>query len=248
MRSSRRSHNSMPSPQKDDHDPFNTRRPEVFKLRGWRWLVFYPVALLLILYLRSIRFRMNPETRERISGIPHPRMIVLWHNRDMIAPEVIRRFLVPERTAALISPSRMAAWQAAFFQAYRFRVVRGSTTRRSVQAGIELMRAMREGYDVATAPDGPSGPLYSYQEGSIAIARKVKAPVIMVMPNCRMAYRAGNWDRTLWPMPFAKVDIQVKIVAADDPLWEKSSTEVASEFRRVCLELTDDPFTFEDHG
>ncbi|MEX0320772.1 MAG: lysophospholipid acyltransferase family protein [Puniceicoccaceae bacterium] len=238
----------MSSPVKDDHDPFNVRRPEVFEIAGWRKLLFHPISWALILYLRSIRFKMDKQMVEAISAIPHPRMFVMWHNRSFLSPEVFRKFLIPEKTAALISPSRMAAWQVAFFKLYNFIIVRGSTTRRSVQAGIELLRVMREGADAGISPDGPSGPLYVYQEGSVAIARKISAPVIILVPNCRMAMRSNNWDRTLWPMPFARVEVQAKVVQPDDPLWTKSNAEVASELRRLCLELTEDPFTFEDHG
>lgn len=236
----------MPSTEKDDHDPFNTKRPEVFELSGWRWWVFHPVAWLLRIYLRTIRFRIDQAMLDELSTIPSPRMYVMWHNRSFLSPEMFRRFFNAETTATLISPSRMAAWQVAFFDLFKFQIVRGSTTRRSIQAGIELLKCMREGNDAGISPDGPSGPLYSFQEGSVAIARKASAPLVILMPNCTMAYRSKNWDRTLWPLPFMRADITVKIVPADDPLWSQSNAEVAKQLRRICLDLTKDPFALED--
>lgn len=235
----------MVTPAKDDHDPFNVRRPEVFEISGWRWLLFQPISWVLILYLRSIRFRMSQQAVDSIDAVPHPRMYVMWHNRSFLSPEIFRRFLDPSMTASLISPSKMAAWQVAFFKLYNFIIVRGSTTRRSVQAGIELLRTMREGHDAGISPDGPSGPLYVYQEGAVAIARKAAAPVVILIPNCRMAIRSNNWDRTMWPLPFSRVEVASITVLPDNPIWGKSNTEAAAELRRICLELTDDPFPFD---
>ena len=231
------------TPGKDAHDPYNTRRPQVYELGGWQWLLFYPAAWALRLYFLTWRFHLDEAAREALRDSRPPRLIVMWHNRSLASPEPLRRFLDTSRIACLISPSRVAAWEAAFFRLFRFRVVRGSTTRRSIQAGIELLRALRRGEDAGITPDGPSGPLYSFQTGAVAIARKARCPVLVIVPNTRAAWRLNSWDRHLIPLPFARIDLRIRLIQPEDPLWKQPDAEAAKEIRRVCLEMTEDPFT-----
>jgi lysophospholipid acyltransferase (LPLAT)-like uncharacterized protein len=229
-------------PSAHAHDPFNTRRPEVHELRGWRRVVLWPVAVLLQLYFRTWRIRLDADSAEALAATGPPRLIVVWHNRSLPMPEVFRRRFDPARVTCLISPSRMAAWEVAFFRRFRLRVVRGSTTRRSIPAAIELLRALRAGHDVGISPDGPSGPLYSFQPGAVAIARKAAVPLLLVIPNCRAALRLPTWDRHLVPLPFARIDLAVRSIPADDPLWCAPNAAVAARARQVCLEISRDPF------
>jgi lysophospholipid acyltransferase (LPLAT)-like uncharacterized protein len=231
----------------DSQDPFNTKRPEVHELRGLQWLVFYPVAWLLWLYFRSWRWRMSPEAMERIAAQDRPRLFVIWHNRSLTGSVWLSRFVDPTKVACLVSPSRMAAWEVAFFDFIRLKVVRGSTTRRSIQAGIEIFRCLRTGDDAGISPDGPSGPLYCFQEGAVALARKAGAAVVMVVPNAKAAWRMNTWDRHLVPLPFAKLPVNTRVIGPDDPVWDNDNATVAEELRRVYLEMTEDPFTIHEH-
>jgi lysophospholipid acyltransferase (LPLAT)-like uncharacterized protein len=231
----------------DSQDPFNTKRPEVYKLKGFQWVLFYPVAWLLWLYIKSWRFRISPEALRAINEATRPRLVVIWHNRSLVGSIVLCRYFNPAEVACLVSPSRMAAWEVAFFDFIGLKVIRGSTTRRSVQAGIEILRSMRTGCDSGISPDGPSGPLYSFKEGAVALARKSGASLLLIAPNAGSAWRAKTWDRHLIPLPFAKIETEVSCVPPNDPIWDNSDAQVASELRRVCLEMTKDPFSIPEH-
>lgn len=231
-----------------DHDPFNTRRPEVHNLTGWRRLVFYPPAWSLQLYFRSFRFRLDPQSEQLLRDVPPPRLIVVWHNRSLVAPEMFRRFFDPARIACLISPSRTAAWEVAFFKQFRLRAIRGSTTRRSIQAAREMFRLLRGGNDIGISPDGPSGPLYSFQPGAVALARKAGVPLLFAIPNCPSAWRLRTWDRHLVPPPFAPIDLGLRALLPGDPAWNEPNAAVAAKARQVCLEITRDPFQIDADG
>jgi len=237
----------MTRPAPDQHDPFNTRRPDVHELTGWRWILFYPAALGLWLYFLTWRFRIDAPDRRILESTPGPRLVVSWHNRSLVMPQLLRRILDPSKLFCLISPSRMAAWEVAFFDLFGLRVVRGSTTRRSIQAAIEILRALRRGDDAGISPDGPSGPLYAFQKGAVTLARKAGVPLIILVPNCRAAWRLRTWDRHLVPLPFARIRIRIRAVMPDDPVWNQSDEAVSAQLRRVCLEMTEDPFTMNDH-
>lgn len=237
----------MSATRDENWDPFNTKRKVVYELGFRQKLVFYPVALFLQLYYRTWRIRLDPESRAALEAKGPPRLLVVWHNRSFPIPEVFRRCFDPEKVVCLISPSKLAAWEVGFFRRFRLRVVRGSSTRRSVQAAREMLRALRTGSDVGISPDGPSGPLYSFQLGAVAIARKARVPLLLAIPNCRAARRLRTWDRHLVPLPFARIDFAVRRIEADDPVWNGSDEEVAARVRRVCLEITEDPFHFREH-
>lgn len=232
----------MSAPATDGLDPFNTKRPVVHELKFHQKLLFYPASWFLQLYFRTWRVRLDEASRKILEQTPSPRMIVVWHNRSFPMPEVFRRCFQPERVSCLISPSKLAAWEVAFFRQFRLRVVRGSSTRRSVQAARELFRELRSGNDVGISPDGPSGPLYSFKPGAVAIARKAGVPVLLAIPNARAARRLKTWDRHLVPYPFATIDLDVRVVAPDNPVWNGSDEQVAAHLREVCLEITKDPF------
>ena len=229
----------------DSHDPYNTKRLQVHELRVWQWLLFHPAAWGLRLLFLTWRFRMAPGAEEGMRKAGSPRLIVMWHNRSLVGPEMLRRYFDPPSVTCLISPSRMAAWEVAFFRLFRLRIVRGSTTRRSIQAGMEILRALRAGFDAGITPDGPSGPIYSFKEGAVAIARKAGVPILLIVPNARAAWRTRTWDRHLVPLPFARIELRMRTIAPDDPVWERSNEEAGREIRRVCLEMTEDPFKVE---
>lgn len=237
----------MSSPPSDSHDPFNTQRPTVHELGPARTVLFTPLVWLLQLYFRTWRISLDEDSARALRETPLPRLIVVWHNRSLPMPEVFRRFFDPTRLACLISPSRMAAWEVAFFRRFRLRVVRGSTTRRSIQAARELFRELRGGHDVGISPDGPSGPLYSFQPGAVAIARKAGVPLLLAIPNCRQAIRLKTWDRHMVPWPFARLEVRIRAILPDDPLWQLPQSETAEAIRQVCLEITEDPAYLAAH-
>jgi lysophospholipid acyltransferase (LPLAT)-like uncharacterized protein len=174
-------------------------------------------------------------------------MIVVWHNRSLVAPEMFRRFFDPSRIACLISPSRMAAWEVDYFRRFHLRAIRGSTTRRSIQAAREILQQLRAGNDIGISPDGPSGPLYTFRPGAVALARKAGVPLLLAIPNCRKAFRLKTWDRHMIPCPFARIEVAIRAIQPDDPVWEGPDAQIAAHARKVCLEITRDPFQVDPH-
>ncbi len=235
--------NAEMSPSRpDNHDPFNTQRPTVYSLSLPQKLVFYPVAWVLRVYLRSWRFHIDDSGIETLESVTRPRILMAWHNRSLVTAEFVHRYLQPSRLAALISPSRNGAWEVAMFRFLGLQVIRGSTTRRSIQASMEILRTLKKGNDVGISPDGPSGPLYSFQEGATALARRAGVPLVMIASSCRNARRLKTWDRHMVPPPFARIDVRVKAFPPGDPVWEGSIASTTEQIRKECLEMTEDPF------
>jgi lysophospholipid acyltransferase (LPLAT)-like uncharacterized protein len=198
-------------------------------------MAFWPPALALHLYYRTLRIEVEARTREILQSTPSPRMLVVWHNRSLVMPEVFRRYFDPPKLNCLISASRLAAWEVAFFRTMRLRIIRGSTTRRSVHAVREMIRELRQGHDVGISPDGPSGPLFSFQTGALAIARKAQVPLLFLTAHSRTAFRASTWDRHFIPLPGSRLLLIADCIQPHDSLWELSDRDLADQLRMRFL-------------
>lgn len=224
-----------PQPMKKAR-PFESGR--IFRLRGWQWALFWPAAVCLGVYLRSLRMHLHPEEAARFRETAAPRVLVTWHNRSLLAPEIARRFFPPHSVACLISPSRKAAWQVAFYERMRMIVIRGSSSRRGIAAMRESVAALRSGLDMAISPDGPIGPLYEIKRGAVTLARMSASPVIFIVPNARCALRLRTWDRHLIPLPFSRVEVRMAFALA--PAASKNDTDTLVRWNALLASITDD--------
>ncbi|MCC5841873.1 MAG: DUF374 domain-containing protein [Opitutales bacterium] len=210
----------------------------IFRLRAWQWALFWPVAIFVSLYLRSLRMRICPDEASRFQSTAAPRVLVTWHNRSLLAPEIARRFFPPDSVACLISPSRRAAWQVAFYEYMRMIVIRGSSSRRGIAAMRESVAALRSGRDMAISPDGPIGPLYEIKRGAVTLARMSASPVVFIVPNARCAWRLRTWDRHLIPLPFSRVEVRMAFAPA--PEISKQDDESLIAWNALLASITED--------
>ncbi len=82
---------------------------------------------------------------------------------------------------------------------------RGSSSRGGSAALRALLRHLGEGTTVAVLVDGPRGPARVAKTGIVAVARMSGLPVQPVAFSARPALRLKSWDRSLIPLPFARV-------------------------------------------
>jgi lysophospholipid acyltransferase (LPLAT)-like uncharacterized protein len=219
----------------DPERPNALRRGTVHEVGGWRWLPFWPAAWGLDLYYRTLRPRFDPAERAAFEALTGPRIIVAWHNRSLLFPLLVRD-LRPERIHTLISASRLAAWEAAYFAHRKIPAIRGSTTRGGAVAAKAALRALRRGEDVAVSPDGPSGPLYDVQPGVLRIARHSGATLVLLGANCPGARRLRTWDRHLVPWPGQAVDVRLRLLPAS-AVREGDEREACAGLRAALLEI-----------
>ena len=179
------------------------------KIEGWRarWLVAIGFRLFQLL-VRTLRFEiddrgnlLNTPSGERYIG-------ALWHNRLLLIPFVVWRFLPIRRGgAALISASRDGALIADVVERFTFKPVRGSSSRRGSAALRELADVIAAGRDAVITPDGPRGPAYEVGPGIIFLAQKTGAAVVPINMEYSSCWRLRSWDRFIVPRPFSKVRV-----------------------------------------
>lgn len=224
--------------QAADTAPNAFTRGKIYRVEGWQWLLFWPAALGLDLYYKTLRVSMPPEERALLEATPGPRLLVLWHNRSLLLPVMFRHFDYT-RIRCLISASKLAAWEAAYFDHWGMRSIRGSSTRRGIQATREMLKAIRAGHDLAISPDGPSGPLYAFKRGAIMVARQCNVPMILITANARQAHRLKTWDRHLVPLPFSRVELRARVIPPLRDLNFENDAAIAEYLRKEALDISD---------
>jgi lysophospholipid acyltransferase (LPLAT)-like uncharacterized protein len=82
---------------------------------------------------------------------------------------------------------------------------RGSSSRGGPAALAGAIRAAHEGRFIGVLCDGPRGPARRCKPGVLAIARATGLPLYPVAFAARPALTFPSWDRTILPLPFARV-------------------------------------------
>ena len=178
------------------------------KIDGWRarWLIAVGFVLLRT-WERTLRYTVEDRADVLRRPISEAGIGAVWHNRLLILPLVLRRFLPERRGAALISASRDGAWIASLVKKVGFDAVRGSSSRQGVAAVLQMAEVLATGRDVVIAPDGPRGPAYQLGQGIIFLAQKSDAPIFPVNLEYSHSWRVKSWDRFFLPRPFSKVRV-----------------------------------------
>ena len=203
------------------------------KIEGWRarWLIAFGHRLLQV-WARTLRFTID-DRAGLIGTPPNERYIgALWHNRLLLFPFVLKRYLPARRGAALISASRDGAILADLIERFDFEVVRGSSSRQGASAIRELSEVIASGRDVVITPDGPRGPAYQLGQGIIYLAQQSGAEVVPVNMEYSSSWRVKSWDRFILPKPFSKV----RVILAPPHRVAATSTEEEFERERVRLQ------------
>lgn len=143
-----------------------------------------------------------------VGGRSNERFIgALWHNRLLLLPFVIRRYLPHRRGAGLISASRDGTMLADLVKRFGFEVVRGSSSRQGAAAMLQLADLIAGGRDAVITPDGPRGPVYELGAGIVFLAQKSGAAVVPVNMEYSNCWRLKSWDRFILPVPFSRVRV-----------------------------------------
>lgn len=140
-----------------------------------------------------------------------PVILCLWHCLVPIAPVVWPKAHA-DRLRILISQSTDGELIARTMAGIGLGAIRGSSQKRTdpaktkggVAAFREMAKWVRNGGSIAITPDGPRGPAQVMADGAPVLARFTKAPVVMVGVASKPCIRLNTWDRTVFPVPFAK--------------------------------------------
>lgn len=221
----------------------NTATRKVRVIPWWKYLLSFPLALLIRLWHASLRFSIredSPLSLAEFQTLPGGRIFVFWHNRIFVASELKRRFSKKIPMNGLVSASRDGSWLSAFFHMLGIGAVRGSSSWRGGPAMLELTRLLANGEDIAITPDGPRGPCYTMKSGPGLIAQKTQTPVLLVHSRFFHAKRLASWDGFYLPLPFSRIEFSLELIPTDHPAQQLPIPEFTAFLRKKMLERTDD--------
>jgi hypothetical protein len=198
---------------------------QVHGIAGWRRILVWPLAMLVRLWGRSLRFEIAPADLANITKCDEPVAIILWHNRLFLASEIVRRFRQRRPVYSLVSASKDGAWLDAFFSMVGMRTVRGSNHRLGREAVLALISKLRAGCDIGITPDGPRGPCYDFKAGALVVARRAGTPALLLGMRFRTARRLKSWDGFYLPRPFSCVQFRCAVVSAAELRAEDMTVE-----------------------
>jgi len=135
-------------------------------------------------------------------------IFAFWHNRFTMMPFIYEDYFHMNQIAVIVSQSQDGELVGRFIQRFKFKAIRGSSSRGGKQAMLNLMRTVRNGWNVALTPDGPRGPRYQVQDGIITLASVTGVPIMPVSysSSLRFIFRA-SWDHFRLPLPGSRMKL-----------------------------------------
>jgi lysophospholipid acyltransferase (LPLAT)-like uncharacterized protein len=162
-------------------------------------------------------------------------LYAFWHGRMLIFSYSHRW----QKNHVLISQHRDGELIARIIQRLGFATIRGSTTRGGAKAIFEMSKKGAYGYDVAITPDGPRGPRFKVQPGTIYVAQRSGLPIIPITNSAKSRWTLSSWDGFLVPKPFSKA-----VIIIGEPIYvplestPQQLEEKREELERRLVELT----------
>jgi lysophospholipid acyltransferase (LPLAT)-like uncharacterized protein len=209
-----------------------TKSTEVRQLDRRTKLLIWLVAIVIKAFLRTLRFRVVDEAGFFQSNDPRPVVALMWHNRILGMAAAFMRYY-PKRKGAYIlnSASRDGAYASELVRHLGVGSIRGSSSRRGAIALMDLVKKVKEGYDLCITPDGPRGPRYKLSPGVVLLSQHCRIPLLPLLFEFSSCWRLKSWDGFAIPKPFSRIDLTILPLIQVPPT--KTSEEFEAERKRV---------------
>jgi lysophospholipid acyltransferase (LPLAT)-like uncharacterized protein len=103
-----------------------------------------------------------------------------------------------------------------------------------------MIAAHKDGFDVAITPDGPRGPAYKMKAGALLVARRARAPILLVGVRYEKSWRLKSWDQFRVPKLFSSVEVRTILYEPDSlPSGNDGLAELEERLLDLCGEKLD---------
>ncbi len=179
---------------------------------------------------------INPDSWNR----KKPAIGVFWHGRLLMMPLIYKG----KNLSFLVSSHRDGQVVGKALTRFGFHAILGSTTRKGFSGFKQMLKALRNGSDLAITPDGPRGPRCRVQMGVIELAKLTGRAVIPLSFSSSRRKILKTWDHFLLPYPFSRGVFVWGEPVSVDPNGDRTHLEE----RRALLEKRLNELTEEaDH-
>ena len=161
-------------------------------------------GLVAALFLTTRVDRVGAEHYQRFRRAGSPVIFVFWHGQLLPLVHYHRQ----EGIVVLVSEHADGEYISRVLGRNGFGTVRGSSTRGGIRGLKGLVRAARDGKDLALTPDGPRGPRGAFKPGALVVAQMTGLPVIPLSVGASAGWRMRSWDGFLVPRPLSRITIQ----------------------------------------
>lgn len=176
---------------------------------------------------------VNWAAVERLWATGGPVLYAVWHGRMLLVPP---RYAGRRHFHVLTSRSRDGELLSRFVAGFGVTAVRGSSSRGAGAALLALARLLRhEAAHVVVVPDGPRGPRYVAQAGTVLLARLGRAPIVPVGFGAAPRMELPSWDRFVVPHPFARAAFVFGEPLSVDPAADRKALEAARQELQAAL-------------
>lgn len=139
--------------------------------------------------------QLESENKNFVTAFWHGTMTLPWFllkNYDMVG---------------LTSKSKDGDLLAKILRYWKYRVIRGSSTKGGdVALGIMIDHAKNK-KSIAITPDGPRGPAKKMKPGAVIIAKKTGIPLVLIGVGYKKKKILKSWDSFQIPSLFSEVNI-----------------------------------------
>lgn len=171
------------------------------------------------LFMTTRLERVGAQHYLRFREAGQPIMFVFWHGQLLPLVHYHRH----ERIVVLVSEHEDGEYITRVIRRNGFGTVRGSSTRGGRKGLKGLVRAAKQGRDLAVTPDGPKGPPGVFKPGALAAAQMAGLPVVPIAVSASSGWRFRSWDGFLVPKPLSSIRIEYlepRTIARDAPREE----------------------------
>jgi lysophospholipid acyltransferase (LPLAT)-like uncharacterized protein len=165
------------------------------------------VVKLIALYIRLVfitgrkTFDIHPDAQRYMKGEDNA-LYSFWHGRMLLMPCICPP---KHHMHVLISLHRDGILISEVMGEFHMSTIAGSTSKNGREALMAMLRALKNGDNVAITPDGPRGPMQVAAPGAASAAKLSGKPIIPVTFSASRAKRANSWDRFMLVLPFSRI-------------------------------------------
>lgn len=176
-----------------------------FRRRIGSVLVEFLAPWMLRMIALTWRIERTGPAGQQLFNSDEPWIGTMWHGRMLTLMPI--KLHCHRNIGVLVSPSSDGNLAKRALQRFRYRVVRGSLSKRGATAMREMHQLLKADGQLVITPDGPRGPRHSINTGAAWLARATGAQIIPIAAAMNRAWRFKSWDRMCIPKPFARVVI-----------------------------------------
>jgi lysophospholipid acyltransferase (LPLAT)-like uncharacterized protein len=165
------------------------------------WLVSELGYWVILVIGKTLRWEVKGwETYESVQKQGIGAILTFWHGRIFPGTYFFRN----RGIVVMTSRHKDGDYIARVIRRFGYGAARGSSTRGSRSAILEMACEMVRRKDTAFSIDGPRGPRYVAKPGAIWLAWKTGAAAIPFNISAKRKWVLRSWDHFMIPMPFTR--------------------------------------------